>query len=108
MKKPSRDRITDAALILQQRNYSDVAKWLLAQDIKIKPKTTQARVKRVDVADRNGDRARGGSRAYIPQALIEAALREAAKPMSDADEQALARASEKAKAIFPTKRKENR
>jgi len=76
MRKPHRDRITQAALLLQQRNFPDVAKYLLAQDIKTKPKSTQARARRVDVATRYGDKARGGSKGFVSAALIDAALKE--------------------------------
>jgi len=63
MKKPTRDRITNAALLLQQRNFPDVARWMLAQDKQSAHTKRKTGARRVDVA-KDGRRVRGG-KAYV-------------------------------------------
>ena len=59
--KPSRDRISMAAILLRNKGYDDVAKWLMARDAKTAKKPRKQTAKRVDVADRYGNKARRGS-----------------------------------------------
>lgn len=71
---PTRERITDAALVLQQRGFSDVVKWMLARDKKQSHKPRSRRRTRVHVADRYGNKARGGE-GYVNKELLDEALK---------------------------------
>jgi len=95
--------VIEAAQVLKHKDaekFAPVIRLLLATEQKQRHKPRENKPTRIEVADQFGGRARGGAVGYVNQQLIAAALRESEKPMSAEDEQALARASKKAKGLF--------
>lgn len=72
-------RTTRAAQLLKHIDaayFLPVVRLLMANEQKSRRKPRVPRAKRVDVADRYGKKARGGSKGFVDQALLDAALKE--------------------------------